>query len=509
VKPPFLAIDPLLPAPAPLLALRGISKAYPGVQALKDVDFDLYAGEVHALVGENGAGKSTLMKIMGGAIRRDAGEVCSDGKPLLVSTPAEALAAGIRTIHQEFSLVPELSVADNMFLGREPVDLQLIQSGRMREGARRILDELGAPFDASARVGSLSVGERQLVEIGKALAANARVIAMDEPTAALTDRETERLFGVVARLKARGVGIIYISHRLEELQRIADRVTVMRDGQRVETRPMAGTTIAELIRLMVGRPLEDEFPARPFRGSGRVALHALGLRRRGVLHDVDLEIREGEILGIAGLMGSGRTELLRALFGADPIDGGRILLDGRPIVLGSPADAIRRGIALVPEDRKEQGLVLQMMIRENVTLAGLPAVSPLGWVRRKAERAVAVGYVREMRIRTPSTERSTSDLSGGNQQKVVLAKWLFTGARVLLFDEPTRGIDVGAKAEIYELLVRLAAEGKAVVMVSSEMPEILGLSDRIAVLHEGRIAGVLSRDEASQEAILRLATGQG
>jgi ribose transport system ATP-binding protein len=492
-----------------LLELRGISKAYPGVQALRDVDFDLRAGEVHALVGENGAGKSTLMKIMGGALRRDAGDLFSDGAPLLVSTPAEALAAGIRTIHQEFSLVPELSVADNMFLGREPADFQIIRSKRMRADARRILDELGAPFDAGARVGSLSVGERQLVEIGKAMAAHTRVIAMDEPTAALTDRETERLFDVIGRLKARDVGIIYISHRLEELQGVADRVTVMRDGRHVETRPMAGTTVADLIRLMVGRALEEEFPPRESSAPGRVALRVEGLRRRGILHGIDLEIREGEVLGIAGLMGSGRTELLRALFGADPVDSGRVLLDGTAIVLGSPADAIRHGIALVPEDRKEQGLVLEMMIRENVTLAALPAVSSLGWVRRDAEREVAEGYVGEMRIRTPSVERRASDLSGGNQQKVVLAKWLFTGARILLFDEPTRGIDVGAKAEIYELLVRLAEKGKAVVMVSSEMPEVLGLSDRVAVLHEGRLAGVLSRGEASQEAILRLATGQG
>jgi ribose transport system ATP-binding protein len=475
---------------------------------LEGVDFDLFAGEVHALVGENGAGKSTLMRVMGGAVRPDAGEVSVAGRPLSLASPKDALAAGIRTIHQEFSLVPELSVADNLFLGREPVAFHLIDGRRMAGDAGRVLDELGASFDPRARVSSLSVGERQLVEIGKALAASARVIAMDEPTAALSARETERLFDVVMRLKARGVGVIYVSHRLEELARVADRVTIMRDGRRVETRPIAEAGISDLIRLMVGRSLEEEFPVRPSSTPGPVILRAEGLRRTGVLHDIDLDVRAGEVLGIAGLMGSGRTELLRALFGADPIDGGRILLDGAPVVLMSPADAIDRGVALVPEDRKEQGLVLEMTIRENVTLAGLAALSSLGWVRRAPERAAAEGYARDLRIRATSVEGRASSLSGGNQQKVVLAKWLFTGARVLLFDEPTRGIDVGAKAEVYELLVGLAAEGKAVVIASSEMPEILGLSDRIAVLHEGRLAGVLSRADASQEAIARLATGQ-
>ncbi len=449
------------------------------------------------------------MNVLGGAVRPDAGEVLVEGRPLSLASPKEAHAAGIRTIHQEFSLVPELSVADNLFLGREPTRFQLIEGGRMRADAGRVLEELGASFDPRARVGALSVGERQLVEIGKALAGSARVIAMDEPTAALSGRETERLFDVITRLKARGVGVIYISHRLEELARVADRVTVMRDGRRVETRPVAQAGIPDLIRLMVGRSLDEEFPARSPASSGAVVLRAEGLRRTGVLHDIDLDVRAGEVLGIAGLMGSGRTELLRALFGADPIDGGRILLDGTPVALAAPADAIRRGIALVPEDRKEQGLVLEMAIRENVTLAGLRALSPFGWVRRAAERAAAEGYVRDLRIRASSIEGRASTLSGGNQQKVVLAKWLFTGARVVLFDEPTRGIDVGAKAEVYDLIARLAAEGKAVVIVSSEMPEILGLSDRIAVLHEGRLASVVPRATATQETILRFATGQG
>jgi ribose transport system ATP-binding protein len=487
--------------------MRGISKAYPGVQALAGVDFDVMPGEVHALAGENGAGKSTLMKIMAGAVMRDAGEILWNGAPLRLDGPADALAAGIRIIYQELNLVPHLSVAENIFLGREPVRGGLVDWRRMREEARRVLEPLGVPIDPRAAVASLPVGRQQLVEIAKALAAGARVIAMDEPTSALTDQEAEHLFALIGALKAQGVSLIYISHRLEELQRVADRVTVFRDGRRIETRPMKDTSIPHLIRLMVGRTLEEEFPKREL-GPGDVALRVEGLVRAGVLHDVTLDVRKGEILGVAGLMGSGRTELMRAIFGADPVDAGRILLDGRPVRIDSPAEAIRHGIALVPEDRKQQGLVLGMTVRENMTLARLRAVTRAGWVRRGAERGVAERLVKDLGVRTPSVEQVVRNLSGGNQQKVVLAKWLFTEAKVLIFDEPTRGIDVGAKAEIYELMNRLAAQGIAILMVSSELPEVLGMSDRVAVMHEGRLAGVLSRAEATPERVMHLATGQ-
>jgi ribose transport system ATP-binding protein len=497
-------------AAPPVLQMRGISKQYPGVQALDNVDFEVRAGEVMALVGENGAGKSTLMKILAGAEMRDQGEILLDGKPVHITNPHEAMELGIRIIYQEFNLVPYLSAAENIFLGREPrarvpgfVDFRT-----MYARAQQLIDELGVQIDVRTPVQYLSVAQQQMVEIAKAISQNARVLAMDEPSATLTEHELQNLFRLIRRLKEQGVGIIYISHRLEEIFEIADRVTVLRDGKLVGVRYVAETNRDELIRMMVGREITEQFPTRKTQ-RGDVALEVRHLNRKGVLHDISLKVHKGEIVGMAGLVGAGRTELARAIFGADPIDSGEILLEGKPVRIRSPQDAIRLGIGLMTEDRKALGLILSMTVRENNTLANLKALTRLGFVQLRRERQVAEQYVRDLMIRTPSIEQAVKNLSGGNQQKVVLAKWLFTRSKVLIFDEPTRGIDVGAKAEIYQLMNRLAEEGVAILMISSELPEVLGMSDRILVMHQGRIAGELSREEATQERIMHLATGGG
>jgi len=492
----------------PLLQMKGISKSYPGVQALNNVDFEVEAGEVHALVGENGAGKSTLMKILAGAEPRDSGEILLNGRPVGDLTPQKALELGIGMVHQEFNLVPYLSAAENIFLGREPRSRipGFIDFKTMYREAQRIVDSLGANFDVRRPVASLSVAQQQMVEIAKATSQNAVIIAMDEPSATLTEHELESLFRLIRSLKASGIGIIYISHRLEEISQIADRVTVLRDGQLVGTRRVSEVSREDLIRMMVGRELKDMIPKQPAPIGGEV-LRVEHLSRTGVLHDINLTVRAGEILGIAGLVGAGRTELARAIFGADPIDSGKIYLFGQEVKITSPQAAIRHGIGLVPEDRKQLGLVLQMVVRENISLANLKELSIAGFVNRRRERTAADQFVRELRIRTPSVEQRVRNLSGGNQQKVVLAKWLFTRSKVLIFDEPTRGIDVGSKVEIYQLMNELAAKGVAIIMISSELPEILGMSDRILVMHEGRIAGELSREEATQEKIMHLATG--
>lgn len=492
----------------PLLQMKGISKSYPGVQALNNVDFEVEAGEVHALVGENGAGKSTLMKILAGAEPRDSGEILLKGRPVGDLTPQKALELGIGMVHQEFNLVPYLSAAENIFLGREPRSRipGFIDFKTMYREAQRIVDGLGANFDVRRPVASLSVAQQQMVEIAKAASQNAVIIAMDEPSATLTEHELESLFRLIRSLKASGIGIIYISHRLEEISQIADRVTVLRDGQLVGTRRVSEVSREDLIKMMVGRELKDMIPKQPA-PIGKEALRVEHLSRAGVLHDINLTVRQGEILGIAGLVGAGRTELARAIFGADPIDSGKIYLFGREIKITSPQAAIRHGIGLVTEDRKQLGLILQMAVRENISLANLKELSVAGFVNRRRERTAADHFVRELRIRTPSVEQRVRNLSGGNQQKVVLAKWLFTRSKVLIFDEPTRGIDVGSKVEIYQLMNELAAKGVAIIMISSELPEILGMSDRILVMHEGRIAGELSREEATQEKIMHLATG--
>ena len=492
----------------PALQMRGITKTYPGVRALDSVDFDVRRGEVHALLGENGAGKSTLMKILAGAQPMDSGEILIDGAPVHITTPQKAMELGISIIYQEFNLVPYLNAAENIFLGREPKAAipGFVDFGTMYSEAQTVIDHLGVKLNVRTPVNRLSVAQQQMVEIGKATSRNATIIAMDEPSATLTEHELESLFELIRSLKAKGVSIVYISHRLEEIFQIADRVTILRDGQFVGTKDVADLDRDEMIHMMVGRELKEKIPKQAAE-IGDPMLEVKGLNRKGALEDINLEVRKGEVLGIAGLVGAGRTELARAIFGADPIDSGEITLNGKTVHVRSPKDAIKLGIGLVTEDRKALGLILGMVVRENITLANLDAVTKLGFVNQREEKRAAQKYIEDLMIKTPSSEQQVQNLSGGNQQKVVLAKWLFTQSRVLIFDEPPRGIDVGSKVEIYQLMNRLAATGAAIIMISSELPEILGMSDRILVMHEGRIAGELSKEDATQEKIMWLATG--
>ena len=490
-----------------LLEMVGMRKQYPGVLALDDVGFNLRAGEVHALVGENGAGKSTLMKLMAGAERPDGGTIYLRGEPQRFAGPLEAMRAGISIIYQEFNLVPTMSVEENIYLGRQPVHgAGFVNWRALRAGASELLGRLRADVHPGALVEALSVAQQQMVEIAKAVALDASVIAMDEPTASLTDREIERLFELIDRLRAEGKGIIYISHRLEEIERLADRVTVMRDGRWVCTEPREQLPRDEMVRRMVGRELSSQYPVRAA-APGEVLLDVRGLSRRGVLHDVSFSVRAGEIVGLAGLVGSGRTEVARALFGVDARDAGEITLHGEPVVVGHPAQAVAQGLGFATEDRKGQGLVLGMTVRENTTLASLPLVSRLGFVSAAREVELAERYRADLQIRTPGIEQAVQNLSGGNQQKVVLAKWLCREARLLILDEPTRGIDVGAKAEIYALMNQLTAQGVGILMISSELDEVLGMADRILVMREGRLAGELSSAQATAELVMRLATG--
>lgn len=492
----------------PALQMRAITKTYPGVRALDGVDFNVLPGEVHALLGENGAGKSTLMKILAGAQPMDSGEILIDGKPVTIVSPQAAMDLGISIIYQEFNLVPYMTAGENIYLGREPSSTLpgTVDFGKLFSDSQKVIDDLGVSLSARTLVADLSVAQQQMVEIAKATSRKSRIIAMDEPSATLTDHELESLFRLIRQLKKQGVSIIYISHRLEEVFEIADRATVFRDGQFVGTVNVADTNREEIIKLMVGRELTETMPKRSAE-LGEPALSVKGLNRGKSIRNVSFTVRKGEVLGLAGLVGAGRTEVARAIFGADPIESGEIVLEGKKVSIHSPQDAINLGIGLVTEDRKAQGVVLGMAVRENITMAKLSAVSLLGIVSRNKERQVAKQYVEDLLIKTPTIEQEVQNLSGGNQQKVVLAKWLFTKSKVLIFDEPTRGIDVGAKTEIYNLMNRLAEQGVAIIMISSELPEILGMSDRILVMHEGRIAGELSRDEATQEKIMHLATG--
>ncbi|MGB8520942.1 MAG: sugar ABC transporter ATP-binding protein [Candidatus Tumulicola sp.] len=494
---------------APLLEMRGIGKSFPGVRALSDVSLTLYAGEVHVLVGENGAGKSTLMKILAGALPADEGDILVDGKPARIDSPHAAELLGIGMIYQEFTLVPQLAAPENIALGDEPMRGPLVDERAVRARAERELDELGLDLPLDVPVSQLSVGQQQVVEIAKALARHARIIVMDEPTAALSGREIERLFAIIARLKAAGAGIVYISHRMDELPRIADRVTVLRDGRAIETRPAAEFPADEIVRAMVGRRLESHFPDLPaVAPNAPVVLEVRDLVREPAVHGVSFIARAGEIVGLAGLVGAGRTEILRAIAGADVPGSGEILIDGSRIRVRAPEDGIGAGIAFITEDRKAQGLVLGMTVRENVTLAHLAEfVARDRLIERKRERAAAEKMIAELHIRTPGSEQIVRNLSGGNQQKVVLAKWLLGKARVFLFDEPTRGIDVGAKAEIYGLMLDLAARGAAIVMVSSDLPEVLGLSHRILVIRGGTIVTEFSRADASPDRVIAAATG--
>lgn len=495
----------------PVLQATHIHKRFPGVHALDDVSIDVHAGEVLALVGENGAGKSTLMKILAGAIQPDEGTVTIAGEEVSIANPRQSQALGIGIIYQELSLVDALSVGENIFLGDLPRSRVMNWKVDWPELWRRtevLLERVGCPVGPRTQVSQLSVAQKQMVEIARALARNVRILILDEPTSSLTSQETATLFEIIRSLKERGVGIIYISHRLEEVFEIAQRATVLRDGRLVGTIDVASATPEKLISMMVGRDLSHLF-VRAAESYGPVVLQVRGLRRKGVLEDIDFEVRPGEILGLAGLVGSGRTELVRAVFGADPVDAGETLIEGTPVRIRSPRDAVRLGIGFVPEDRKQQALFLRMAVRENISVPVLTRIGATpAFPSRSRERSLANKYIGDLNIRTPSMEQMVGALSGGNQQKVIIARWLATNPRILILDEPTRGIDVGAKAEVHALIADLAEHGVAIIMVSSELPEVLGMSHRVLVMRQGRIAADLPRSEATEESIMAAATGQ-
>ena len=495
----------------PILQMRGVEKRFGGVRALKGVDFEISAGEVVALAGENGAGKSTLMKILGGVYQPDAGEILINDEPVAIHSVADATRYGISFIHQELNVLDNLDVAANVFLGREPLRwgvLRIIDRKRMHREASVYLKRLGLEVPTETLVSRLSIARQQMVEIAKALSLNARILIMDEPTSSLSQRETAQLYRVIRDLRASGVSIVYISHRLGEVKELADRVVVLRDGENAGELQRSEINHDAMVKLMVGRELGRH--DRSSHGEGEVILEVRGLRTPAHPRDpLDFALRPGEIVGVAGLVGAGRTELLRVLFGIDRAVAGEVRLAGHPLRLASPRDAIRAGLALVPEDRKQQGVILEMAVRANISLASLRR-DALAWLflDRRREAELAQEMSRRLNVRTPNLEQFVQHLSGGNQQKVALAKWLALQPRVLLLDEPTRGIDVGAKQEIYRLMEELAGRGAAILFVSSEMEEVLRMSDRALVMHEGRIAGELSRAELSEEAVMRLATGR-
>ncbi len=487
-----------------VVEVRSVSKRFPGVQALEDVSLDIRPGEVHAVAGENGAGKSTLMKLLSQLERPSDGTIEIDGEPVRFRNPRYAQRLGIAMVHQEFALAPHLTVADNLALGREQTRAGLIVRGSEKQRARDLLERVQLDVDPGRRVSTLSVADQQRVEIAKALAVDAKVVIMDEPTATLTEAEIDDLFKLIEGLKADGIAIFYISHRLEEVVRIADRVTVMRDGRVVETLDKGEFDESRLVTLMVGREIDNLYPKEECE-IGDVVLRAEGITRPGILHDCSFDVRAGEILGFAGLIGAGRTELARAVFAADPITEGRIELNSQELKVGSPREAIAAGIGYLTEDRKGEGLAMQLSVEHNITLARLPGSG--AWIDRKHEHEAAERRVEQLDIRTPSLRTPVEALSGGTQQKVVVARWLETEARVLFFDEPTRGIDVGAKAELFKLIGELAADGKAIVLISSYLPELINMCDRIVVLRDGRIAGEMSRNEFDEERIMALASG--
>lgn len=491
----------------PILKLENISKYYPGVKALDHVMFELYPGQVHALVGENGAGKSTLIKAITGAIELTGGSIYFEGQKLDRINPMKAIDLGIAAIYQEFNLIPKLTVAENIFFGRFPKKSGMVDTKKMHKDAQVVLNELGVDINSYERVENLTVGFQQLVEIAKSVSKQVKVLIMDEPSAPLTNNEMKYLFHIVRKLKRDGVAIIYISHRMEEIFEVCDAVTVFRDGQYISTQGITQTSREELITLMVNRELGDFFPKNHY-SKGKKVLEVKNLNTT-VLKNINFEAYEGEILGFAGLVGAGRTEIARAIFGADKIVSGQIYLNGKEIRVKSPQNAVKYGIGLIPEDRKQHGALLHMSVKDNTTFANLSRLFPNGIIKNNEEVQIAENYCTKLKTKTPSVHQLVRNLSGGNQQKVVLSKWLLTNCKVLFFDEPTRGIDVGAKQEIYALINQLVEQGLVVIMISSEMPELLGLSDRIIVMHEGEISGELSRGEATQEVILNLASGNG
>jgi ribose transport system ATP-binding protein len=484
--------------------MRGITKRFPGVTALDGVDFELERSEVHVILGENGAGKSTLIKMLSGAYQPDEGEILLDGERVEIPSASVAQALGISTIYQEFNLVPQLSVAENVFLGRQPRRLGLVDRRKMRQEARKLLERIKVRVDPDAPISALGVAQRQMVEIAKALSLEARILIMDEPTASLSGQEVERLFEIVRGLKEEGVGVVFISHHLEEVREIGDRVTVLRDGKMVGQVP-ADTDNPELVRMMVGRSIENQFPRRRPE-VGEILLEVEHLSRQGILEDISFQLRAGEVVGMAGIVGAGRTELARAIFGADPSDSGEVRVRGERMRPRNPRESKHRSIGFVTEDRQGQGIVPPLSVVENLALASLERYTRAGLLNRREERSRAEKMIEDLNIRTPGPDQEVRYLSGGNQQKVVIGRWLLAESKVMIMDEPTRGIDVGARVEIYELMNELTENGAGILMISSDLPEVLGMSDRILVMSGGRITGELSAEEATQEKVVALAT---
>ena len=488
-----------------ILDIRGLTKEFPGVKALDNVSFQVRKGSVHALVGENGAGKSTLIKILTGVYQATSGDFLFKGEVAHVKKPLDAQQMGLSVVHQELKLVETLSIAENIFLGRPHTGKGgLVNWKNMCKAAQKLVDELNIKLDVNQEVSRLSVAQKQIVEICKALSFNAELIIMDEPSATLTDNELNCLFDIIDNLKQRGITVIYISHRMEEIFKIADTVTVLRDGTHIQTLPITQVDRQQLISLMVGRPLGDEYPKMEAE-IGDIALEVRNVCREGVLHDINFNVRHGEIVGLAGLVGAGRTETARVIFAADKMTGGQIFINGKEVHIRTVQEAIRNRIALIPEDRKQQGLILGMSIKNNTSIVDLNNVCVNGLMSERKERELAREMVKKLNIVTPTEEKEVQLLSGGNQQKVVLAKWLAVDSDIMIFDEPTRGIDVGAKAEIYKLMCTQAQHGKAVIMISSDMPELIGICDRIYVMREGTISGEVDRSNMSQEVILDMA----
>lgn len=490
---------------AELLRMEHVTKVFPGVKALSDVSLSLKAGEVHALCGENGAGKSTLMKVLSGVYQAEEGEIFVEGTKVTIADTKQAQLLGINIIFQEFNLCSHLSVADNIWLDRQPKKFGMIDDKELIKKTKEILDDLGLSLNPKALVRDLSVAEQQMVEIAKAISFHSKILVLDEPTSALTESEIDKLFMIIKKLKKQGVGMFYISHRLEELERIADTVSVIRDGQYIGTKAFKDVTVDAIVAMMVGRELNDKFPVYD-RKIGEVLFEARNIKNRKVNVDI-IQVRAGEIVGIAGLMGAGRTELARTIFGADATESKEIYIDGNAVKVDSITEAIKHGIGYITEDRKKDGLALSMDVEKNINLAHIPQLCEKFFVDDIKANRNAEEYIKSLKIKTPSRKQLVCNLSGGNQQKIVLAKWLCNDIKVLIFDEPTRGIDVGAKFEVYELMNRLSDNGVAIIMISSELPEILGMSDRILVMHSGKITGELSKEEANQEEILRYAAG--
>lgn len=489
------------------ILMQNIHKAFGTNQVLKGVDFELKDGEVHALMGENGAGKSTMMNVLTGLHLKDEGVIRIDGKETYFHNPKEAEQNGITFIHQELNIWPEMTVLENLFIGKEiKTSFGLLKTKEMKALAKEQFERLGVSISLDKEAGSCSVGEQQMIEIAKALMTKAKVIIMDEPTAALTEREIDKLFLVIASLKKDGVSIVYISHRMEEIFAICDRITVMRDGKTIDTKRIAETNFDEVVRKMVGRELTDRFPERQS-NPGKVMLEVKNLTNKGLFENVSFSVRSGEIVGVSGLMGAGRTEIMRAIYGMDHLDGGEIWINGKKVSIKSPHQAVELGIGFITEDRKDEGLILDFSIKDNIVLPTLFSFAPKGIINEKSEEDFVNLLIKRLTVKTESSRIPVGKLSGGNQQKVVIAKWVGIGPKVLILDEPTRGVDVGAKREIYQLMNELTDRGVAIIMVSSELPEVLGMSDRILVVHEGRINGELAKSEATQEKIMTLATG--